>query len=110
VLLIFFVAREMTVIMLTLGEIIRKRRGESGLSQEKLGKLTGCKPLTIMNIENGRTVPTNETIWILGAALCFFESDILNLLKLAKYQRENRVDLQRAYAIKLAEKILKRSS
>lgn len=45
----------------TLGEHMRRRRTELGLSQRALAEHLGVNPWTILNGENGRTAPSMRT-------------------------------------------------
>lgn len=93
---------------MTLGEIIKSKRHEAGLSQSKLGDLIGSMSETIMNIETNRSVPRNETIWHIGAVLCLSCSEITNCLLIAKYHRNNRKELEMHYALGATDRFLKR--
>lgn len=90
-----------------LGEIIKSKRSQTGLSQKMLGYLAGSKPKTVMDLENGRAIPRDETIWQIGAVLCLTQTQIANCLKIAQHYRNNRDDFQMEYALKLAERTLK---
>jgi transcriptional regulator with XRE-family HTH domain len=98
---------EMENPMKILGEILKERRKKAGLSQAKFAEAISSKPETITHIEIGRTVPIDETIWILCSSLCFNRDEILYMLDLAEYHRKHRPDLNFSYVIKQAEKILK---
>jgi DNA-binding XRE family transcriptional regulator len=51
------------------GSRVRELRVERSLTQAELGTLAGLKPATLISIENGRHVPTLDTIHELAAAL-----------------------------------------
>jgi ribosome-binding protein aMBF1 (putative translation factor) len=91
---------------MTFSDILKERQQESGLSQAKLGKLVGSKERTVRNIETGRTVPADQTIWKFGAALCVSIDEIMECLELADYHRKNRDELKNKYAIQSADKTL----
>lgn len=90
----------------TLGNVIRARREKAGLSQVKLAGLIGAKAETISHIEIGRKVPIEETIWAIGAALCFDLSGIKNLLELAKHHRKHRPELKEQYGLNYLLRVL----
>ena len=48
--------------MIDLGEFIKSKRLEAGFSQVGLAKLMGSKEKTIMDIENGRSIPKDQTL------------------------------------------------
>lgn len=89
-----------------LNDFFKERRKKTGLSQAKLGFLIGSKESTIGNIETGRSAPTDQTVWKLGAALCLSKAEIFESLKLAKYHRENYQEFKIDYVIRSANKRL----
>lgn len=44
-----------------LGEQIKKRRVELGLSQKEVGEMLGVSPFTVLNWEKGKTKPLKNT-------------------------------------------------
>jgi transcriptional regulator with XRE-family HTH domain len=46
----------------TLGERIKKRRLELGLSQKQTGKVLGVTSFTVLNWEKGKTGPRGESM------------------------------------------------
>ena len=100
----------MTIDFKTVGESIREKRLEAGLSQTKLEKISGLGDEVLWRIEVGCSIPIEETIWRLGASLCFRGKEVLKLLDSARYQRKHRDKFQREYALKRAQKLLNRYS
>ena len=76
------------------------------MSQAGLGRLVGSKARTISHMENGRTIPTDDTIWRVGAALCLSQGEIAECLVLADGHRKNPDELHYDYAINMAKKRL----
>lgn len=64
----------------TLGENIAKRRKEQGLSQVKLGELTGLSQTAITQIENGHVIPRRTNVENIAKALnCAIDDLYMNL-------------------------------
>ena len=77
-----------------IGDKIKERRSEIGLTQAQLSKLTGIKTTTISNYENNISSPSDENIYKLMEALkCdanyLFEWDTLENFKLSSHERRN---------------------
>ena len=72
-----------------LGPILRKRRQEKGLSQVKLGKLSGLNNAHIARLETGERFPTGRTLRKLAKPLGFSE---LELCKLAGLLSQDGID------------------
>jgi XRE family transcriptional regulator, regulator of sulfur utilization len=62
----------------TLGRRIRERRKKAGLSQEKLGEITGLHRNLIGLIERGETNPTTMNLQKVAKALGTTMSDLLD--------------------------------
>jgi repressor LexA len=68
------------VIILLIGEFIKKARKEKGVTQLELYKMTGLSQGYIADIENGRIKnPTDKTLDKIGSVLGFTKADILKL-------------------------------
>ncbi|MFA5105239.1 MAG: helix-turn-helix transcriptional regulator [Candidatus Margulisiibacteriota bacterium] len=91
-----------------LWEIIKERRLKSGLSQKELAKLAEAKEETIMHIEIGRAIPTDETIWAVGAILCLSRGEIQECLALATEHKRNRQLYHAEYVLRMASRFLDR--
>ncbi|MDD5206783.1 MAG: helix-turn-helix transcriptional regulator [Desulfobacterales bacterium] len=96
--------------MRTVGGRIREKRKIAGLSQGELAKLTGCKEQPLSHIEVGRSVPTEDTLWLIGSCLCLTRAEIIRLIALGKEHRKNRRPLDEAYAFELMKKMLGRKA
>ncbi len=75
--------------MYTLGQILRKRRKERGLSLVKLGKVSGLHHAHIARLERGQRFPTGRTLRKLAKPLGFSE---LQLLKAAGFISQEGLD------------------
>ena len=91
-----------------LWEVIRKQRSGSGLSRERLAKLAEAKLKTIMNIETGRSIPTDETILKLGEALCLSRDEVQHCLALATEHRKDRKRYHTEYVMRMSSRYLER--
>jgi len=100
----------MTTDFKRVGESIREKRLKARLSQVKLEKISGSGKAVVWQIEVGRTIPIEKTIWRLGASLCFHRREILEFLDSARYQRKNRDKFYKDYAIKSAERFIRKYS
>lgn len=63
------ISRRDTRAVETAGEILRKKRGERGMSQRALAERAGIPQPNVSAYERGRRVPTAETLQRLEAAL-----------------------------------------
>lgn len=61
-----------------LGKKIKTLRNDAGLSQEKLGELTGLDRTYISDIERGKRNPSLKSLQMLAKALKISISDITN--------------------------------
>jgi transcriptional regulator with XRE-family HTH domain len=61
-----------------LGQKIKTLRNEAGLSQEKLGELTGLDRTYISDIERGKRNPSLKSLEKLAKALHISISDVTN--------------------------------
>jgi transcriptional regulator with XRE-family HTH domain len=89
---------------------IKSKRLEAGLSQAGLARLAGLKDETIMNIENGRTIPRNITINQLANIFNLSEAERQNCIESAKHNRRDRNAFDTKYFLKRSEKYLDRLS
>lgn len=71
---------------MTVGENIRKIRKEKGLTQKKLGELSGINEVQIRQYELGRANPKLETIDKIAAALKVNIVDIMEHFSLEQYK------------------------
>lgn len=62
---------------MTLGEIVRTRRQELGMSQPELAKLTGMSQSGISQIETGKNCPSIGTLDVIASHLLCSTSDLL---------------------------------
>lgn len=81
-----------------LGTIIRNRRDELGLTQEKVAELAGISKPYLSNIETGRVrnPPTDAVLESLESVLQFEPSDLLHLAHLERTPEDIRRDLQQS--------------
>ena len=79
---------------LKIGEKIREKRLEAGLSQAKLGRISGLGDEAVWKTEVGRTIPVEATIWRICGSLCFHRREIHEFLDSARQQRKNRDKFQ----------------
>jgi transcriptional regulator with XRE-family HTH domain len=59
------------------GKVIRQKRRELGLSQEKMGELSGLHRTYIGQLENGKKSPTLKTLFVLAKTLHIKPSELL---------------------------------
>ena len=98
----------MRTISKKVGELIKDKRIAAGLTQTELEKISGLGKEVVWQIEVGRTVPIERTIWRVCSSLCFHERQIHEILDVAKHQRKNRDKFQIEYALERARKLLSR--
>ena len=60
-----FEVKEISVLptLSSLGELVRERRKEEGLSQKTLATLTGCSHVAVVNLEKGTGNLNVTTAW-----------------------------------------------
>ncbi len=89
-------------------EIIKSARKKSGLTQTQLAHLTGSKkPEKIMDVETGKRIPRDDTVWEIGSILSFPKHKVERCLKLADYHRKHRDELKSDYVIRSVKKRLR---
>ncbi|EFK06808.1 helix-turn-helix protein [delta proteobacterium NaphS2] len=98
----------MRTISKKVGELIKEKRIAAGLTQTELEKISGLKKEVVWQIEVGKTIPIERTIWRVCAALCLHRREIHEFLNLARQQRKNRGEFQKEYARKRARKLISR--
>jgi len=59
------------------GKVIRQKRRELGLSQEKMWELSGLHRTYIGQLENGKKSPTLKTLFVLAKTLHIKPSELL---------------------------------
>ena len=64
---------------MTLGNKIKKRREELGLSQTELAEITNIPQPGISRLENGRYVPSSPVIVVLAKALRMSTDELLGV-------------------------------
>ena len=64
---------------MTLGNKIKKRREELGLSQTELPEMTNISQPGISRLENGRYVPSSPVIVVLAKALRMSTDELLGV-------------------------------
>ena len=94
--------------MRDLGCFIKLKRKEKGLSQAGLASVMGSKVDAVLNIENGKVIPTDKTIEKLARALTFSESEYKECIAFAKSLRPKRELFRMKYILKSSERILSR--
>ncbi len=99
-----------SVILSGLGDFLRSKRIQFGYTQASLAKLLELDPETIMNIENGRTIPRNKTIDLLADTLNLSDEERQNCHDLASQSRKksHRQLFNDQYILRSAEKYLNR--
>ena len=65
--------------IMTLGNKIKKRRKELGLSQTELAEMTNISQPGISRLENGRYVPSSPVIVVLAKALRMSTDELLGV-------------------------------
>jgi len=75
-----------------LGTMLRERREEKGLSQVKLGKLSGLHHAHIARIERGERFPKGSTLRKLAEPLGFSEFELCKLAGFISQDAVDRVD------------------
>lgn len=61
----------------TVGLVIRRLRGQKGMSQELLSGLAGIARSHLSMIENGSKQPNLETIWRIASAMDLKASELI---------------------------------
>ena len=98
----------METISKKIGELIKEKRLSAGLSQAALENISGLKEEVLWQIEVGKTIPIERTIWRVSAALCLHRREIHEALDSARQQRKNRDSFKKEYAIKCAHRLINR--
>jgi transcriptional regulator with XRE-family HTH domain len=66
---------------------VLERRAKAGLTQEQLAARSGLSSRTICELENGRAVPRESTLQLLGRALGMSPAETDQLVTAARAQR-----------------------
>ena len=64
-----------------IGQVIRRRRVQKGMTQELLSGLAGIARTHLTMIENGTKTPNFETIWKIAIALELKPSELVALIE-----------------------------
>ncbi|MCA9919932.1 MAG: protein kinase, partial [Anaerolineales bacterium] len=72
---------------LSIGQIVRERRGAMGLTQAELARRVGCAPVTVRKIEGDALRPSVQLAELLALALNVPEKEQLAFVRLARDER-----------------------